>query len=91
MFLHLSVGHSVHRVEGVHGKGGVRGRGVMRGGGHAWQGVCMADGPCMAGGMRGSWHAWQGGVHGKVGGMCAWQDRRHCSGRYAIYWNALYL
>ena len=47
--------------------------GVARG--HAWQGV----GVHKEGGMPG------GDMHGRG---CAWQERGHCSGRYASYWNA---
>ena len=45
--------------------------------GHAWQGVCMAEGG----------HAWQGGMCG--GGMHGRRDG-HWSGRYASYWNAFF-
>ena len=41
MFLHLSVGHSVHGGACV--AGSMHGGG-MHGGGCAWQGVCVVDG-----------------------------------------------
>ena len=78
MFLHLSVGHSVHGGHAWHDRGHAW-WGPCMAGGHAWWGVCMAggvhDGGCVAGGMHG------GGVHGRGmhdGGACmagghAWQ------------------
>ena len=56
----------------------------MHGRGYAWQGACVAEGMCVAGGVHGGGCAWQGaymagvGVHGRrivvgvcmAGGMC---------------------
>ena len=86
---------------GLHGRGGMHGRGVCMAAGAM---VCMVvecawhGGACMAregmhgmgawvagGGVHGRGHGWQGacvtvGVHDRRNG--------HCSGRYALYWNA---
>ena len=47
----------------------VAGGGGLCGRGHAWWGVCMAGGACMAGGgLHGRGHVWQGAC--MAGGMC---------------------
>ena len=85
-YVFTGVFHSVHR-------GGRHGRG------HAWNGVCVARGPCVAGATHGRGHAWQdgclaGGMCGRGGvcvrGACIVGGKRDClcSRQYASYWNA---
>ena len=65
------------RVHAWH-EGGMHGRGLCGRvvGGHAWQGMCMAEGACMAGG-----HAWQG-VR-MAGEMATAADGTHPTGMHS--------
>ena len=70
--------------------------GGMCGRGHVWQGsicarrayVAGAGGTCMAGTCMVGGHAWQGTRITEGACMAGGRRDGHCSGRYALYWNA---